>query len=304
MDGRSHMNADTASIDTPIVTRRIPFEFPDDISPHWIPGQPELSHMMSGASLTMPYLEPFLIRTMREALPLLTDARLRVDAQSFMSQEGQHFRAHRRFNDTIKNRGYPELAQIESEMEASYARLGKRSLAHRLAYTAGFESMTTGVTEWLVGQRQTLFAGADARVVSFVLWHMVEETEHKTVAFDVYQAVHGRYLLRVIGVLHGSLDVIRFSMRAYKQMLRKDGLWSSPRSRLRLAWQLTRFVWRVGPSLLRALLPGYDPRKVTDHAWTLEWLRRSAAFGENLSPPLVDTHHPDMPVPFPTLPAA
>jgi predicted metal-dependent hydrolase len=35
--------------------------------------------------------------------------------------------------------------------------------------------MTLGVTRWLVEDRVKLFAGADTRVVSFVLWHMVEE---------------------------------------------------------------------------------------------------------------------------------
>lgn len=287
-----------------IVTRRIPFEFPDDIEPHWIPGQPELSQMVNGASLTMPYLEPFLIRTIREALPLLTDARLRADALAFIAQEGQHFRAHRRFNDVLKRQSYPELALIEAQMEASYSRLGKLSLARRLAYTAGFESMTIGITEWIVGQRRSLFAGADTRVASFVLWHMVEETEHKTVAFDVYQATQTRYFIRIIGVMHASIDVMRFSMRGYKQMLRTDGLWFSLHSRLRLAWQLGRFLRHALPSMLRALLPSYDPRHIADHAWTLEWLRRSSALGEYVSPPLIDTNDPEMPVPFPAVPAA
>jgi predicted metal-dependent hydrolase len=286
-----------------IVVRRIPFEFPDDIAPHWIPGEPELSHMINGASLTMPYLEPFLIRTTREALPLLADPKVRANAVAFMAQEGQHFRAHRRFNDLLKRKGYPELAVIEAAMEASYEQLEKLPLARRLAYAAGFESMTIGLTDWVVGDRRRLFAGADARVASFVLWHMVEETEHKTVAFDVYRATQSSYLLRAIGVLHASIDVIRFSMRGYKQMLRTDGLWVSSRSRLRLAYQLGRFLWHVMPSLLRALLPGHDPRRETDNAWTLEWIRRHSEYGGRGNVPLIDTNNPEMPVPFTTIPS-
>ncbi len=287
-----------------IVVRRIPFEFPDDIAPHWIPGEPELSHMINGASLTMPYLEPFLIRTTREALPLLADPKVRANAVAFMAQEGQHFRAHRRFNDLLKRKGYPELAVIEAAMEASYEQLEKLPLARRLAYAAGFESMTIGLTDWVVGDRRRLFAGADARVASFVLWHMVEETEHKTVAFDVYRATQSSYLLRAIGVLHASIDVIRFSMRGYKQMLRTDGLWVSSRSRLRLAYQLGRFLWHVTPSLLRALLPGHDPRRETDNAWTLEWIRRHSEYGGRGNVPLIDTNNPEMPVPFTTIPSS
>lgn len=283
-----------------IVPRRIPFEFPDDIQPTWIPGEPELSHMINGASLTMPYLEPFLIRTIREALPQISEPGLRADAEAFIAQEGMHFRAHRRFNDVLKRNGYPELAEVEAAMDASYARLAKRSLTTRLAYTAGFEAMTIGVTNWLVKERRALFLGADTRVVSFVLWHMVEETEHKTVAFDVYQATQTSVLRRAFGVLHGSFDVMRFSMRGYKAMLRKDGLWTNLRSRLRLAAWLSSFIWHIAPSMLRALLPGHDPRKEADLEWTLEWLRRHAETGGAAGLPLIDTQDPEMPVPFPS----
>jgi len=246
---------DTAA--SPIIPRRIPFEFPQELQPHWIPGQPELSQMINGASLTMPYLEPFLIRSIREAMARVDEPRLRADAEAFIAQEGQHFRAHRRYNDLLKRR-YPELARIEAGMEASYARLSRQPLARRMAYTAGFESMTLGLTHWLIGQRQRLFGGADPRVTSFVLWHMVEEAEHKTVAFDIYQAIRGGYLTRAIGVLHGSLDVMRFSMRGYQAMLRQDGLWRSPRSRLKLAFQLAQFLLHVTPSVLPCS-PGTTP---------------------------------------------
>lgn len=295
------MNQAAAS---PIVPRRLAFEFPQELQPHWIPGEPELSQMINGASLTMPYLEPFLIRSIREVLPRIADPRLRADADAFIAQEGQHFRAHRRYNDLLKSKGYAELARIEAEMEASYERLGKQSLARRLAYTAGFESMTLGLTHWLIGQRQRLFAGADPRVTSFVLWHMVEEAEHKTVAFDVYQAVAGGYLTRALGVLHGSFDVMRFSMRGYQAMLRHDGLWRRPRSRLRLALRLAQFLRHVTPSLLHALLPWHNPRATSEHEWSLEWLRRYAAAPAGQPPALVDTADPAMPVPYAAVPQA
>lgn len=281
---------------SPIIARRIPFDFPDDIPPHWIPGRPELSQMVNGASLTMPYLEPFLIRSIREALPRIADPRLRADAEAFIAQEGQHFRAHRRYNDLLKRR-YPELERIEADMEASYARLSKQPFARRLAYTAGFESMTLGLTRWLIGQRRRLFAAADPRVTSFVLWHMVEEAEHKTVAFDVFQAIEGGYFTRALGVLHGSLDVMRFSMRGYKALLRRDGLWRDLRSRLKLAWQLAQFLRHVTPSVLHALLPWHDPRATREHEWALEWMRR---YSEGHPLTLVDTNDPVMPVPYAT----
>lgn len=284
------------------VPRRIPFEFPPDLKPCWKPGDPEFCAMVNGASLTMPYLEPFLIRTVRDAIGEVADPAVAEAGRAFNAQEQFHYQSHRRFNELVKASGYPELAEIEVAMKAAYARLSQRSLRTRLAYTAGFEAMTLGVTRWLVDNRARLFGQSDPRVASFILWHFVEETEHKLVAHDVYHALYGRglrnYLARAFGVFHGSFDVMRFSMRAYKAILRKDGLWTNLRSRLRLAARLGSFVTTVGPYLLRATLPGHNPRNERDPQWVSDWLAGYARAGSE-GVPLLDTHDPQIPVPFP-----
>lgn len=283
--------------------RLIPFEFPDDLSAQWHPTEPEFAAMANGASLTMPYLEPFLIRTMREAVELLEDSDAKEHGRAFNTQEQYHYQAHRRFNDLLKSKRYPELEEIEADMKANYKKLSQRSLRTRMAYTAGFESMTLGITKWLIENRVKLFSGADSRVASFMLWHMVEETEHKCVAFDVYTSLYskglGNYLARALGVFHGSLDVIRFSMRGYKAILKHDGLWKSPRSRWRLAKKLSHFMWYAAPFLLRSTLPGHNPRQENDPQWVLDWLAGHEQAGSDVIP-LVDTQDPDMPVPYPT----
>lgn len=282
-----------------IVVRRIPFEFPDDIQPHWKPDEPEWSHMINGASLTMPYLEPFLIDTMREALRKIDDEHVQKEARGFMAQEGQHFRQHRRYNELLKAKGYPELAEIENEMQASYDRMRRRrSLAFRMGYTAGFESMTLGVTRMLVEQRHDLFRNADPRVSSFILWHMVEETEHKRVAYDVYQAACPGYWMRALGVFTGSLHVMWFSRRGYRAMLKKDGLWFNLRSRMRLWRRAAQFVRAVGPFLLRSALPGHDPEQEPDPTWVRDWIEGYARYATKDSIPLIDTVSSEMPAPY------
>ena len=282
-----------------IVVRRIPFEFPDDIQPHWKPDEPEWSHMINGASLTMPYLEPFLIDTMREALRKIDDEHVQKEARGFMAQEGQHFRQHRRYNELLKAKGYPELAEIENEMQKSYDRMRRRrSLAFRMGYTAGFESMTLGVTRMLVEQRHDLFRNADPRVSSFILWHMVEETEHKRVAYDVYQAACPGYWMRALGVFTGSLHVMWFSRRGYRAMLKKDGLWFNLRSRMRLWRRATQFVLAVGPFLLRSALPGHDPEQEPDPTWVRDWIEGYARYATKDSIPLIDTVSSEMTAPY------
>ena len=100
-----------------IEIRKIPFEFDTNIPPIWNPAHPEWSHMVNGASLTMPYLEPFLIKNLREAIELIDDDDLKEDARGFIGQEAQHYTNHRRYNETLKQNGYPELADVEAWMK-------------------------------------------------------------------------------------------------------------------------------------------------------------------------------------------
>ena len=214
-----------------LLVRRIPFRFDEGIDPVWHKERPEWSHMVNGASLTMPYLEPFLIKTVREALDQVDDPNLKADVQGFAGQEGAHYRNHRRYNDILKKR-YPELAEVEAMMEQDYAKFQKRSLKWRLAYTAGFETMTIGMTEWLIRQRSDLFAGSDPNVSSLVLWHMVEETEHKNVAYDLYKHLFGDdYLAQQRGLLAGSWHVAWMSRKGYP-----TGCSLSPYNNKGLSW--------------------------------------------------------------------
>jgi len=282
-----------------IEVRKVPFEFPDDLDPVWQPGHHEWSHMINGASLTMPYLEPFLIATLREAAGDIDDPQVLEEIADFVGQEGQHFRTHRRYNEILKANGYPELAAVESSMKQSYARIrDRRSLAFRLAYSAGFESMTLGVTRWLVEDRVKLFGGSDTRVASFALWHMVEEVEHKRVAFDAYQAAVGTYWQRALGVLTGSLHVFLLARRGAKTMLQVDGLWRSPRSRLRLWRRTAAFFAAVVPGAIRSALPRHDPRDEPDPAWVTQWIDGYATHTDADGPPLIDTHDGRLDVPF------
>jgi hypothetical protein len=279
-----------------ILVRRIPFAFDEGIEPVWHPGRPEWSHMVNGASLAMPYLEPFLIRTVSEALKQVSDPALKADVHAFIGQEGVHFQSHRRYNEILKQR-YPDLADAEAEMEADYRRFQRRSLKWRLAYTAGFETMTMGVTEWLIRSRKQLFAGSESAVASLVLWHMVEETEHKNVAYSLYNHLYGDYAGRAWGLLCGTIHVALCSRAAYVRMLKRDGLWRNLRSRLRLWTMVARFLLHTSPAMLRSLVPGYHPSAVRDPDWVAQWAHAYAGLPEGRIP-LLDTADPEIPARF------
>lgn len=281
-----------------ITVRPFAIEFPDDLDPKWVPNNTVRSHFFNGVSLTMPYLEPFLVRTMREAAGLIDEPELLEDIRAFNGQEASHYKCHRRLNTLLKTNGYPEFEEVETRLDAAYKKLSTRSLRTRLAYSAGFECMTNGFTTWLINKRQQLFAGASPHIASFWLMHMIEETEHKTVAFDVYMAYSGQYWPRAVGVFHGSFHVLGFSIIGMFTALKKDGTLTEFRCITGIIRQLSSLLWNVGPFLLRALLPWHNPRGEADPEWMRLWIAGHAELSADELLPLIDTNNPDMPVPF------
>ena len=247
-----------------ITIRPFSFDFPDDLDPKWMPSNIVRSHFFNGVSLTMPYLEPFLVKTMREAAGHLSQPELLEDIRAFNGQEASHYKCHRRLNTLLKTNGYPEFEAVEARLDTAYKKLSTRSLRTKLAYSAGFECMTNGFTTWLINKRQQLFAGASPHIASFWLMHMIEETEHKTVAFDVYMAYSGQYWPRAIGVFHGSFHVLHYGIIGMFTALKKDGTLGELQCLTKIIRHFFSLLWNVAPFLLRALLPWHNPRGEAD----------------------------------------
>lgn len=173
--------------------------------------------------MLLPYLEPYLIRAMREALPRIESPELREDVQRFCAQEGQHDREHARANAAIRKQspGFARLAEIEREIAAEYAAFTReRSLRFHLAYAEGFEALTAaqsrtqfdeGVFERMTGPLRDLME-----------WQVMEELEHRTVAFDVYQAIFGGYWYRLVVGVWAQWHFLSRSFRLTRCMAQAD----------------------------------------------------------------------------------
>lgn len=255
-----------------MTVRRVPFAHARDKALHWNARRPEFSQIVNAASLAMPYLEPYLIRTMREARPLISDARLVRDLDLYCAQESAHYRQHRKFNDELKALRPDIIEPIEAGLADDYTRLGReRSLKFNLAYAEGFESMALAIAHMLVEKRAFLFGGAESSVASLVLWHFVEEVEHKNITFDVFKHIHGSYAWRIAGLIYATFHIMRWTRRGYHALLKEDGLWRNMRSRLALAHVLLRIFASLTPKFLRILHPAYHPAQVADPAWMRSW---------------------------------
>jgi len=258
-----------------MTVRRMRFPYPEDLKAWWNPVRPEFSHIVNAASLGMPYLEPYLIETMRQARAKISDAQLLKDIDAYVGQESTHFRQHQQFNKRLADLGYRAVPRMEALLKNDYAAFARdRSFTFNLAYAEGFEAMALTIGHMLVEDRDRLFRDGDPTVSSLILWHFVEEIEHKCATYDVFKALDGRYVWRIYGLLYAMVHIMARTRQGYRAMLVEDGVWYTWRSRLALYRLLARIFAKLTPRLLRILKPSYDPREVPDPPWVVAWWRQ------------------------------
>ena len=220
---------------------------------------------MVALSFTLPYLEPYLIRTMRVAAKQVDDPDLAADMKAFSGQEAQHFKQHARVNDIVRDQLPPPAAaamrQLEDDLEADYRRYSaEKSLAFNLAYAEGFEAMTFSLARSALSAADV--DGSVPEWANLFAWHLAEEIEHRTVTFDAYEAVVGRYPHRVTVGSWAQLHFLRYVLRMSAVLQRATV--APDVSMVAVTAQAAKRNWRSGmiPGTLKALLPSYNPRNV------------------------------------------
>jgi len=247
--------------------RRMNFEFADDMELVFIENDPALSYYFVGAWMMLPYLEPFLIRTVQAAMDKVDDPKLKEEMLRFCAQEGQHFRQHARANEVVRrvHPSGPRLAELEKEVEAEFARWSaEKPLRFNLAYAEGFESMTCAAAR---AQIETgFFDHMKEPIRGLMYWHIVEEIEHRTVCFDVYDVVVGDYFYRTRMSRWFQKHYLGWCGRFAAAMLEAEpdlvARYDTPELKAVRKRRMARYQRAFLPRLMATFLPWYDPAKV------------------------------------------
>lgn len=239
-----------------ITPRKVDFDFPEDTPLYMVPGMPRVSLFVAAFSLTMPYLEPYLIRMYLKAAELVDDEELKADMKLFSQQEGNHYRNHARINEIVRGKFDDETAQkllnIENDLKKDYEDfLKNRSMRFNLAYAEGFEAMTCAAAIGGVYAQAKLTEPPTSGWEGLLAWHGLEEVEHRTVAFNVYNHIVGNYFYRVAGALRAQIHYLWYVHRFYRVMLKAKGLRMYPY----IPWFLLAGHYRY----LNSFMPWYDP---------------------------------------------
>lgn len=271
--------ASTTPAGLEIRPRQLDFDLPNPLPRHWHGGNAFKTHMFNAMSVLFPEGERFFIHSVRLYREQIQDPLLQEQIRGFIGQEGHHSHEHLAYNQRLRELGY-DIDYLERRLKSRLAFVKKHlPSSAQLASTCAVEHFTAIMADALLKEPQWL-EGADPKMARLWRWHALEETEHKAVAFDVYQQTCGnRWRLRS-AMLQSTIFFTWDTTKGLVHMLKRDGLlWN---------WRVWRdgLIWLWGKDgIFRKLVGVYlDFYRSDFHPWQHNNLELVARFKGDYEP--------------------
>lgn len=249
-----------------ITTRRVSFEFDGTTGPapaaappvHFAGDDLIMSHVVAMLSAMFPNGEDFFVDSVRRYRDRIDDPELKKQVGRFIGQEAIHGREHRVLNEKLQGMGY-STALVDHLVDVGLNRLAKKLLpvSVQLAVTAALEHYTATLAEVLLSDPRAQ-EDLPGEIGNLLRWHALEESEHKAVAFDVYEKVSGNYLIRTATMRIVTVLFLLAIVASSRHSMRRD-----PAARDRATRRASRRRLRTSPFLsrqVRARIADYNRR--------------------------------------------
>jgi uncharacterized protein len=273
---------------TELIVRRLQVDLETPFARHWNGGDAFRSAFFNALSMSFPAGEQIFIDSVRRgvaALPEAERARFAAEVQAFVGQEATHRRIHERFNAQLARLGL--VNAWERRIVARRRQLELLDTRIWVGVTAATEHWTAVFAQHLLAHPEVL-AGAEPRLVDLWQWHAAEELEHRSTAFELYQALGGSHEWRVRLFKVVSWHFVTDALRQTARNLWHDGTWWRPSTWVS-GWQLlfgSRGLVRLGYGpWKRYLARDFHPREA-DGAAGVRWLAEHATLAPPVKPAL------------------
>jgi uncharacterized protein len=211
---------------TDLVVRRLLIDLETPLPRHWCGGDAFRSAFFNALSMSFPVGEQFFIDAVRDAVKLLPadrQARFNAEVQGFIGQEATHRRIHALFNGHLDRQGLVNGWAPRAQKRIKL--LENADKRHALAATAANEHFTAIFADWLL-KNHALLDSSETRLKTLWLWHASEEAEHRSTAFDLYEALDGNHAWRIVWMRRVTFIFLSEALRQTLSNLRHDGtLW-------------------------------------------------------------------------------
>lgn len=261
MTAAAHQNANRIGTDA-IPVRHMDFEFDDTIPTFWFGNDPLRTMILTAMSGTFPEGERMFMRAVRHYQKAIKNPELQKQVKAFIGQEAHHGKEHQTFNDMMTRKGIP-VDKVDKFTKVGIAREeGFLSPERMLAKTCALEHFTALFAETLLAHPE-LIDEIDEQLKPLWIWHAIEESEHKAVAYDVYQEQVGSYWVRASEMAITTVLFTFFSTLHTTQLLKasKDQpkTKTSLGKRLKGLWQHRDVLGEIGKHYLAYYRPDFHP---------------------------------------------
>jgi predicted metal-dependent hydrolase len=178
----------------------------DSINKYWFYKNSLTTYFMSSLMTSFPEGEKFFIRAVREK------GIESEDVKKFIAQEAHHSIEHKKLLKEVEKSGL-RITKVVSFIEKVFF-LKKFSVGNIMKYffgknielsvTAGLEHITSCCL-CPFPAKINLRRYVDLPMANMLIWHALEEFEHKNVAYDVLQKESKSYFKRILGLILGTI---------------------------------------------------------------------------------------------------
>lgn len=249
------------------IRRDLRFALPPERASDWHAKGSHVTHFFNALSLLFPSGERFFMDSVRHYRDRITDPVLKKQVLGFIGQEAMHTREHIEYNDLLNNAGLP-AHKLDKRLEM-FLNINRKILppAGQLAMTVALEHYTAMLAGLLL-EDETRVGGSVEGYQQMWTWHALEETEHKSVSYDVWNTVVkpglGRYLLRTGTML---MTTVVFWLIVFDYHIRMMIADRKRGGHLRGMWEVVKFLYgprhgvfpRIAGEWLSFFRPGFHP---------------------------------------------
>lgn len=249
------------------VRRDLRFNLPQERACDWHVQGSHVTHFFNALSLLFPAGERFFMDSVRNYRDQIDDPVLKKQVLGFIGQEAMHTREHVEYNDLLQEAGLP-AHKLDRRLWA-ILNFGRKILPHsyQLALTVCLEHYTAMLAGLLLEDASRI-GGSVEGYAQMWTWHALEETEHKSVSYDVWNTVlkpgPGRYLLRTGTMLATTLTFWLIVFDYHVRLMiadRKHG------GHVRGMWRVAKYLYgprhgvfpRIAGEWLSFFRPGFHP---------------------------------------------
>lgn len=263
---------------TDLTVRKLLIDLNTPFDVRWNGNDAFRSAFFNALSMSFPVGEQYFMDSVRAGLKTLPEemrAKWTTEVQGFVGQEATHRRIHALFNGHLEKQGFDNA--LERRATRRLQRYAHMETRIHVGSTAATEHLTAIFADWMLRHPEAL-EGAEPRMQTLWLWHAAEESEHRSTAFDIYQAMGGND--------HWRVRIFRFVTITFLADVTRQTIRNLWHDKALFQWSTWRSGWRLllaKDGMFRGnfaewkayVKPDFHPRQ-QESGLSEQWLRDNA----------------------------